>query len=267
MSTPALPIATGSLTIAVAQMHVHPDDPLRNLERIEQLVQKAKKQGADLVVFPEDAVCGPLTGQTQFVEHAPAYLQRMQALAAHHAIDLVPGSWTVSEQGVLHNQSYYINADGTVAGSYRKVNLWETEKAVITPGHGPVVFPTRFGAVGLIICWDISFPQMFTAMNAQGVQLVISPTYWSFPEGTPKDAEAMRDEILLIDSLCTARAFENNIVFVYCNAAGVLHHAGSKSVLSGRSQVTHPLDRVIAQCEGNREELLLVSVELPVQQI
>lgn len=254
------------ITIAVAQMHVEPDAPLSNLERIEALVAEAKGKGADLVVFPEDAICGPLTGQTAFVEHAAAYLQRMQALAVRHAVDLVPGSWTVAEQGLLYNQSYYINADGTVAGSYRKVNLWETEQAVITPGAGPVVFPTRFGAVGLIICWDISFPQLFADMNAQAVQLVISPTFWSFPEGTPKDAAAMQDEILLIDSLCTTRAFENNIVFVYCNAAGVLQHSGNRSVLSGRSQVTHPLERVIAQCEGNAEKLLLVRTQLPVQQ-
>lgn len=257
---------TRELTIAVAQMHVQPDAPLSNLERIEALVSEAKGKGADLVVFPEDAICGPLTGQTAFVEHAPAYLQRMQALAARHGIDLVPGSWTVAEQGLLYNQVHYINADGTVAGSYRKVNLWETEKAVITPGPGAVVFPTRFGAVGLIICWDISFPHLFAAMNAEGVQLVISPTFWSFPEGTPKDAAAMQDEILLIDSLCTTRAFENNIVFVYCNAAGVLHHSGNRNLLSGRSQVTHPLERVIAQCEGNREEMLLVRTELPLQQ-
>ncbi len=263
-STPVAP-NPAKISIAVVQMHVQPNDPLKNLERIEEFVAKAKEQGADLVVFPEDAVCGPLTGQTAFVEHAPAYLGRMQALAVRYGIDLVPGSWTVLEYGALYNQAHYINADGSVAGVYRKVNLWETEKIAVSPGIGPVVFPTRFGQVGLCICWDISFPQIFTAMNAQGVQLVISPTFWSFPEGTVRDPEAKDDEISLIDSLCVTRAFENNIVFVYCNAAGVLESAAGKTILSGRSQVTHPEEKLVGQCDGNKEELLLVQVEIPVQ--
>lgn len=252
------------MKIALVQMAIAPMDPLKNLASMEEWTRKARKKGADLVVFPEDAVCGPLGGQTAFVEHAPAYLQRMQALALECGVDLVPGSWTVAENGVLFNQAHYINGDGTVAGVYRKINLWETEKAVIMPGAGVSVFPTRFGMTGLIICWDISFPEMFLAMRAQGVALVISPTYWSFPKKAMRSGALLDDEVLLIDSLCTTRAFENNILFAYCNAAGeLLNPDGSIAVLSGRSQVTHPLQKVLGQCEGNAEELLMCEADLP----
>jgi predicted amidohydrolase len=250
------------LTIALVQLRVALMDPLKNLKRMETFVARAKRRGADLVVFPEDAVCGPLEGQTAFVVHAPAYLARMQALAAKHAVDLVPGSWTVSDQGVLYNQAHYINADGTLAGTYRKVNLWETEKVHIAPGVAASVFPTRFGMVGLIICWDISFPAMFAAMTAQSAELVISPTYWSFPHKALKSGELLNDEVLLIDALCTTRAFENNILFAYCNAGGELKHPGGHAVLSGRSQLTHPLRKVLAKCEGNEEEMLVVYAQL-----
>ncbi|MFT5357713.1 MAG: putative amidohydrolase [Polyangiales bacterium] len=260
----ALPKVPVTMTIAVVQMHIQPNDPIRNLARIENYVAAAKARGADLVVFPEDAICGPLTGQTAFVRYAPVYLRRMKALAVRYAIDLVPGTWTVFKKGGLYNQAHYINSDGSVAGVYRKVNLWKTEKAHIRPGRGPVVFSTRFGRVGLCVCWDISFPQMFTAMNSQGVQLVISPTYWSFPMGTSKDEEAKDHEIRLIDSLCIARAFENNIAFVYCNAAGELKIPAGRVVLSGRSQITHP-QKLVGQCQGNMEEMLVVPVEMPVQ--
>ena len=253
------------MKIALVQFDIAPSDPLKNLERMEEFVAKAKKKGADLVVFPEDAVCGPLAGQSAFVQHSPAYLQRMQALAVRHAVDLVPGTWTVDVLGVRYNQAHYINADGTVAGVYSKINLWETEKAVLAPGVAPVVFPTRFGKVGLTICWDISFPALFGAMNLQGVQMVVSPTYWSFPEGTEESRKQRDEEISLIDSLCITRAFENNIIFAYCNAAGELDVEGNITVLSGRSQVTHPLDKVVAKCTGNKEELLIAEVELPVQ--
>lgn len=249
------------LAIALVQMYVAPSDPLTNLRRMDAFVRKAKKKGADLVVFPEDAVCGPLSGQVKFVVHAPEYLAHFQALAAKHAIDIVPGSWTVAENGLLYNQAHYINADGSLAGTYRKVNLWETEKLSITPGHAASVFPTRFGMVGLIICWDISFPAMFAAMVQQGAQLVIAPTYWSFTEPPGQVDDVIDDEILLIDSLCTTRAFENNIVFAYCNAAGVLKADGTEAALSGRSQITHPLYKVVCKAEGNKEEMLFARVK------
>lgn len=251
--------------IALVQLEIAPGEPLDNLKRIEEFTAKAKAKGADLVVFPEDAVCGPLGGQTAFVQHAGAYLQRMQALAIAQQVDLVPGTWTVAEGRAHFNQAHYITAQGLVAGTYRKIHLWETEAAVITPGTSASVFDTRFGRVGLTICWDISFPPLFTAMNAQGVQMIISPSYWSFPVDGPDSEVNVKDEIHLIDSLCTTRAFENNVVFAYCNAAGQLEQGGVKSVLSGRSQVTDPLKKVIAQCKGNKEELIIAEVELPVQ--
>lgn len=104
---------------------------------------------------------------------------------------------------------------------------------------------------------------MFLAMRAQGVRLVISPTYWSFPKKAMRSEALLDDEVLLIDSLCTTRAFENNIIFAYCNAAGELEKPdGSTAVLSGRSQVTHPLDKVLVQCADNAEEMIICDAAL-----
>ena len=61
------------IAIALVQLDIAPNAPLKNLERMDQFVRQAKKQGADLVVFPVDAVCGPLKGQLDFVPSAPAY--------------------------------------------------------------------------------------------------------------------------------------------------------------------------------------------------
>lgn len=250
------------LCIALVQMEIAPSDPSTNMERMADFVKQAKKQGADLVVFPEDAVNGPLGGQTEFVADAAKTLAYFQALAVKHGVDLVPGTWTISENGALFNAAHYINADGTVAGVYRKVNLWETEKAAMTPGAAVSVFPTRFGIVGMIVCWDISFPGMFAEMVAQGVELVVSPTYWSFTKKGDEVDDVLDEEILLIDGLCVTRAFENNIVFAYCNAAGELDAYGQKAVLSGRSQITHPHEKVVCKAEGNAEEVLFARVKL-----
>ncbi|MGB0132502.1 carbon-nitrogen hydrolase family protein [Dokdonella sp.] len=252
-----------NLSIAIAQMQVTPGDPAANITKMEQFIQAAAKRGADLVVFPEDAICGPLAGQNAFVAEAPGYLAHMQKLAVTYGVDLVPGTWTVGDGIALYNQAHYISADGTLAGIYRKINLWETEKVIIAPGASVSVFPTRFGLVGMVVCWDIAFPPIFTAMNQLGVELVVSPTFWSVPlhaPGTPDALAARQEDIDLIDSLCTARAFENDIVFVYCNAAGTLNLPGSVVTLSGCSQITHPVDKVICRSDGNHEDLLVAEV-------
>lgn len=246
---------------ALAQIEIIPSDPEKNLERMESFIRQATKQGAQLIVFPEDAITGPLAGQTAFVARAPEFLAACQTLAVKYSIDLVPGSWTAQFDGLLFNVAYYINRDGSIAGSYRKINLWDTEKAVLTPGTTVSVFPTAHGMVGLIICWDISFPALFAEMVRQGVRFVISPTYWSFPIAVDSQDE-VDDEILLVDSLCTTRSFENNIVFAYCNAAGELKTDDLHVCLGGRSQITHPLDKVLCKADGNAEELLLAMVDI-----
>ncbi|MBP6311772.1 MAG: carbon-nitrogen hydrolase family protein [Flavobacteriales bacterium] len=106
----------------------------------ESFVAQAAKKGAQLVVFPEDAVTGPLTGQTAFIDNAPVYLRHFQKLAIKFNIDIVPGSWTVLDEGLLYNTSYYINKDGCVAGSYSKINLWETEKLSHAPGRAVLYY-------------------------------------------------------------------------------------------------------------------------------
>ena len=248
------------LRIALVQFDVAPSDPETNLARMAEFVEQAAAKGAQLVVFPEDAVTGPLEGQSLFVAYAPTYLAYFQSLAAKHGVDIVPGSWTIAEGAAHFNAAYYLNADGTVAGMYRKVNLWETERALVTPGAVAAVFPTAHGLVGLTICWDIAFPLLFAEMSKQGAELVVSPTYWSLSREAECRKAVAKDEILLIDSLCTARSFENDLVLVYCNAAGRVGETKAEGTLSGRSQITHPHEKVVCKAKGNKEELLIADI-------
>ena len=246
------------IALALVQMDISPLEPNTNMARMEVFIEQAKAEGAQLVVFPEDAVTGPLTGQTAFLHEAPGFLAHFQELAVKHGVDLVPGSWTVQEGAALYNTAHYINANGTIAGSYRKIHLWETEAVRLTPGSAVSVFPTAHGMVGLTICWDLAFPELFTEMTRRGAELVVSPTYWSFTLEAEQRRDVENDEILLIDSLCVTRAFESDILFAYCNAAGELMHDGVEAVLSGRSQVTHPSERVLGKARANAEELVFV---------
>jgi predicted amidohydrolase len=249
-----------SLEIALVQFAVAPCDPDRNLARMAHFIQQAAARGAQLVVFPEDAVTGPLSGQTAFVAHAPAYLAHFQRLAVKFSVDLVPGSWSIQEGAALYNAAHYINSDGSVAGVYRKINLWEGERALVSPGLAASVFATSHGWVGLAICWDLAFPMLFQEMKAQGAGLVLVPAYWSFSTPAADVAEVEEEGIALIDSLCVSRSFENDLVLAYCNAAGTLRSEGIDAVLSGRSQVVHPTAQALSKSTANDEEIIYATV-------
>ncbi|MEO5733142.1 MAG: carbon-nitrogen hydrolase family protein [Rubrivivax sp.] len=251
-----------NLKIALVQLRITHGNPADNLARMDGFIAEAAAKGAQLVVFPEDAVTGPLSAQIAHLASAPMFLSECQALAVKHRVDLVPGTWVVAEPTGLHNVAHYIASDGSVLGSYRKINLWPTEQAQLTPGAAVSVFPTAHGMVGLCICWDLSFAPLFAQMKAQGAQLVISPTYWSFTRPAPQVETVEDGEIALIDSLCLTRAFEHGLAFAYCNAAGDLKAEGLDAVLSGRSQVTHPLEKVLVRAEGNDECVLVTTVRI-----
>jgi predicted amidohydrolase len=249
------------LSLALIQFEVAPSEPETNLRRMEEFIAQAAGAGAQLAVFPEDAVTGPLDGQTAFLEHSAAYLAHFQGLAVEYGIDLVPGTWCVRDGDAIYNTAYYLQRSGAVAGFYSKLHLWETERATLTPGASVSVLPTPHGLVGITICWDLAFPEQFAEMSRLGVELVVSPTYWSLTRLAEQRKAVERAELDLIDGLCRARAFESDLVLAYCNAAGELEVGDERdAVMSGRSQVCHPHEGVLARARGNAEELLLVQV-------
>ena len=208
------------VTIAVVQFRIQQFVPAENLRRAEQFIQQAATQ-ANVIVFPEDFVTGPLNGNACMADYEHRYVQYFQQLAKKYAIDIVPGSIIEGNEsdGKLYNTTYYIDSRGEIKGRYCKVNLWHSERGYITPGQEFSVFDTAYGKAGLIICWDLIFPEVFRAMLQQGVELVFCPSYWCFEDAGIGLKHDLNSEVILVNALCTARAFENEIIVIYANAA------------------------------------------------
>src|SRR5262249_11976719 len=151
--------------IAIVQLRIQQFAPEENLKRAERFVQEAATR-ADIVVFPEDFVTGPLDGDVRMADGERRYVRHFQELARKYALDIVPGSIIERSRsdGRLYNTSYYIDRHGEIKGRYCKVNLWHPERSYIAPGEEFVVFDTACGKAGLIICWDLMFPEAFRAM-------------------------------------------------------------------------------------------------------
>ncbi|HEX7733773.1 MAG TPA: carbon-nitrogen hydrolase family protein [Ktedonobacteraceae bacterium] len=254
------------IKIAVVQFEIAQFDAGSNLAKAEQFIQQAVEQQAELIVFPEDFVLGPLNGRGDLADFDGQYARHFQALARKYEIDIVPGSIVEGDASGLYNTAYYIDHTGTILGRYRKVNLWLSERSYIDPGQQAIVCETRFGKLGLAICWDLAFPELFRAMLAEGAQIVLCPSYWCYEDAGVGLQHDPNSDIKFVDALCIARAFEQEIILVYANAAGTLDlgDGSEHGTLLGHSQVTVPFKGVLHICEHNREEMFLQTVDTAI---
>lgn len=252
------------LKVAVVQFEISQYAPQENLEKAEQFIQQAVAREADLIVFPEDFIVGPLEEHVELADFDSRYVKHFQQLAAQYGIDIVPGSIIEGDEDGLYNTTYYIDRQGDILGRYRKVNLWLPERSYITPGTSTAVFETRFGKVGLLICWDLMFPEVFRAMVSEGVEIVICPSYWCLEDAGKGQKLNQYSEVMLVNALCLARAFENEVVLIYANAAGKQVFEHGTSTLIGQSQITIPFRGPLDIAMDNVETMLVEEVDLDV---
>jgi predicted amidohydrolase len=246
------------LNIAVVQFAITQFEPQHNLKKAERFISEAAAQ-ANIIVFPEDFVTGPLSGHGEYADHDGHYVRHFQQLAARYAIDIVPGSIIESDGERLFNTTYYIDKSGAIKGKYRKVNLWLPERPYLVPGDEHPVFETAYGKTGLLICWDLIFPETFRTMLRKGVELVICPSYWCFEDAGIGLIHDPDSEVTLVNSLCVARAFENEVVVVYANAADAANV--EKESLIGRSQVTVPFKGTLHRLNHSKEEMFVQAID------
>jgi len=206
--------------IAVVQFETKKESYWENIDRAENFIKLASKKKADLIVFPENFLSFYSDGDQEFIDKRKLCKKNFVYMAKKYNIDIVCGS--VLEKNVLgkeYNVAYYINSSGKIKARYKKIHLWYPEKPEVSPGHKIKVFDTKFGKVGLIICWDLIFPEIFRKMVKKGVEIVICPSNWSFGDAGKGLKYDKNSEIKLIDSVCVERAFEEEVILVFCNTA------------------------------------------------
>jgi predicted amidohydrolase len=161
------------------------------------LIADAARQRADLVVLPEVVTFGSGSTYAGVAEPIPGpSTEFFGALARQHNLYLVPG--LVERDGhLIYNVAVLLGPDGRLIGKYRKICLPRGEiEAGITPGHEYPVFPTRFGTVGLMVCYDGFFPEVARELSNRGAEVIAFPVWGCNP------------------LLAAARACENHVYVV-----------------------------------------------------
>lgn len=172
--------------VSAIQMHCV-EDPVQNLALAEQLVRKAAAEGGQIILLPELFERPYFCQERRYeyyayatpVEENPA-VQRLSAVAAELGV-VLPVSFYEKDGTRLFNSIAMIDADGTVLGVYRKTHIpddhYYQEKFYFTPGNtGFRVWDTRYGKVGVGICWDQWFPEAARCMALMGADLLMYPT-------------------------------------------------------------------------------------------
>ena len=177
----------------------------------------------------------------------------------------------VGEEGgdILANVAYFISNKGEVLGQYQKKNLWHPERPHLTSSaHDPhTAFDTPLGPVGLLICWDLAFPEAFRELIASGAKMIIIPTFWTHSDCSKYGLEVNPySEKLFLESTLTARAFENTCAVVFVNAGGQPGSQG-KMTYAGLSRVAMPFLGAMGDETKESEEEGMSIIEVDMEMV
>jgi deaminated glutathione amidase len=234
------------------------DDKAANLEQAERLVTRAASAGADLVLLPEKwnsiGDIETLYASAEPIEGGES-VEAMAGWASRHGITLVGGSITERREGreKLSNTCLVFDPQGACAAVYRKIHLFDVEvggqvyreSEAEEAGEEPVVVGAEDWLVGLSICYDVRFPELYRILALEGADLFTVPSHFTLHTG--------RDhwEVLL-----RARAIENHC---YVAAAAQIGETRPGKPSYGRSLIVDPWGLVLAQAP---DEEGVISAEL-----
>ncbi|KAL3421975.1 Nitrilase [Phlyctema vagabunda] len=261
--------------IAVVQLHPEALAVKINYAKAVGFIRDAARQGCHLVVLPEYHLTSWVPeAKYHRASHSvleltdckdpdfmsacadwQTYVDKYCELAKELKINIVPGTIVEKHDAQLLNVAYFISDAGEILGTYQKKNLWHPEREHLTSSaHAPhVAFDTPIGKVGMLICWDLAFPEAFRALIAAGARTIIIPTFWNLEDCNAEGlAYNPLSEALFLESTLVARAFENTCMLVFSNGGG-----------AGLSQVAVPFRGALGKM-GQEEGSTVVDVDMQI---
>ncbi|MFI0239071.1 nitrilase-related carbon-nitrogen hydrolase [Streptomyces sp. NPDC016845] len=207
-------------TVACAQLALAVGDTAGNLAAAEEAVRAAADAGARVVVLPELANSGyvfadPAEARALAEPVEGPTVTAWSAAARRHGVTLVAGFAELDEDGLVRNSAVLIDPSGTVRAVYRKAHLFGTEKTFFVPGDQapPVVDVEGVGRIGVMVCYDVEFPEWVRRTALAGAELLCAPVNWPLfprPEGE-RPGEVVRVQ---------ADAAVNRMYVAACDRAG-----------------------------------------------
>jgi predicted amidohydrolase len=238
------------LTLALLQCAPAPLDAAGNLQRMDQAAQQAAAAGAQVLVCPEMFVSGYAIGAAAVQQLAQAadgpWAQAVAATAQRHGVAVVYGYPERDPSGAVFNAAQWISAQGQRCLNYRKTYLFgDLDRRQFAAGApSAATFTLQGWTIGLLICYDVEFPEATRRLALAGADLIVVPT------------ANMPAYDFVAQSLVPVRAYENQLYVAYANyvgAEGAVHYGGL-------SLLAAPDGQPVAQA-GRQATLLVATLD------
>lgn len=242
------------------------EDAEANMRTAEQGIRQAAEQGAQIICLQE-LFQTPYFCQTEDHEHfnraeaipGPS-TQAMSQLASELGIVLILPLFEKRSTGIYHNTAVVLDADGSIAGRYRKMHIPDDpgfyEKFYFTPGDtGFQTIATRFGKIGVLICWDQWFPEAARLTALSGAQILFYPTAIGYQDF---DAAVAEKQAQAWQTIQKAHSIANGVFTV------VVNRVGQEDQLKfwGKSFVSDPFGEVVVEASSKEPEVLIADCDL-----
>jgi len=231
------------ILVGLAQLQCLEGEKEHNLLMAEEAIAEAARRDAGLVVLPELQTTGflakPALRDLAETLDGPS-VARLARAAAEHKIALATSFLELGEAGVVHNTAVFIDHEGHLRSSYRKCHLFDAERPLYAAGEAlDCIVVYRGISFGLLICYDIEFPETARQLALLGAECIVVPTANMAPYGH-------RHRVFV-----TARALENHVYVVYCNRCGT----SREFEFPGESVLVDPLGHLV--CEADSTEAVI----------
>lgn len=238
------------MRIAALQMQSVPGDTNANLSRIEEAAGKAANGGALLLITPELGITGYGTGEALKTLAEPSdgrLMTEIQNIARNNGIAIIAGFAERDGASTFNSCAYVDGVSKPVV--YRKSHLYgDYEKGLFTPARpGNCIVQIGGLKFGMLICYDVEFPENVRRLARAGVDGVLVPT--ALPAGV--------SGTFIANHMIKVRAFENQIFVAYVNHAG----ADERFTFAGLSRIAAPDGSIITACDDDAERLIFADID------
>ena len=235
------------MKIAIYQGEGLPAKVDENLEIMRRFAFSAARQQADLIIFPELFLTGYNIGSAahSLAEPAdgPSY-QKAAEIARKADIALLYG-YSERSDACVYNAALLIDRNGQARANYRKTHLYGSyEKRFFKPGDALIIAELEGLNIGILICYDVEFPEAVRALTCAGADLIAVPT------------ALMEDYCRVAEKVVPARAYESEVYVAYVNRCG----SEGETIYCGRSCLVSPDGRDVLRA-GPTEALLLAEID------
>src|SRR3989338_536174 len=194
------------IKVAAAQIRVTKNTE-ENLDKILSYIKKAASKKVDIICFPEASLIH--SKNKNYIKKIPInnFINKIKKECKENKIHCIFGT-ALSEKNKLYNTAFFIDDKGKIIYKYYKNNMWKSERGKAVNGKKNKVVNTKFGKIGMIICWDIAYPEYVKKLGNKGAWIIFCPSY----------VINYKRELESYEQLPLARSFENSCYFIYCDA-------------------------------------------------